>query len=123
MKDRFACLFLTIFYLSFWFLIHYVVIGSTMLLYVAIIPSVYGFGHFFSCKYNDHIALAADSVAVPLTLCIALIVGGVELMMNTIDPKLEVLVNLFTAFGFSFVGAHIMLFASVYFYEKIKIKF
>jgi len=73
-------------------------------------------------KHKDHITFSADSVAMLMTLCIALIVGGVEIMMNTIDPKLEVLANLFTAFGFSFVGAHIMLFASVYFYEKIKIK-
>lgn len=123
MKDRFACLFLPIFYILCWFLIHYIVIGTLMLFYIVIIPSVYGFGHFLACKYKDHIALSADSIAVPLTLCFAFIVGSIEIMTNNTDLKLEVLVNLFTAFAFSFMGAHIMLFASVYFYEKIKIKF
>lgn len=119
MKDRFTCVFLPIFYTSFWFLIHYIVIGTAMLFYIAIIPPVYGFGHFLACKHKDHIALSADSIAVPLTLGLALIVGSIEIMVN-MDPKLQVLANLFTAFVFSFMGAHIILYVSVYFYEKIK---
>ena len=119
MKDRFTCYFLSIFYTLLWFLVHYSVIGVKMPFYIALIPPVYGFGHFLACKHKGHISLSADSVAIPLTIGIALVIGSIEIMAQT-DPKLEALADLLTAFGASLMGAHLIVLASAYLYEKLK---
>lgn len=119
MEDRSACLFLPIFYTVLWFLMHYLVIGMKMPFYIALIPSVYGFGHFLACKHKGHIVLSADSVAIPLTIGIAFIVGSIEIMTH-VDSKLEAFVYLLTAFGTSLMGAHLIVLASAYLYEKLK---
>lgn len=122
MKDHFECLFLPLFYTALWFVIHYLVIGMNMPFYIAFIPPAYGFGHFLACRQKGHISLSADSVAIPLTISIAFIVGSIEIMTH-IDSKPEALVELFTAFGTSLMGAHMIVLVSVYLYEKIKFKF
>jgi hypothetical protein len=114
-------------YALVWFVVHVTIMPIGMLWYSVLIAVAYGGGHLYAGFKRGHIALSADSIAMPAAMLVFLPVviyevvvlqGAIEVAKGdyTIyDPLLQVI----KSFMFAFVGGHAVLFSAAFLWDKI----
>lgn len=100
-----------------WLGVHLLIIPEEYLLYSCLIAAMYALGHLVAGVKKGHIALSADSHALPMAFMVALITM-VYLNFETID--VEIVVSMVSAYAISLIAGHVILFSLVYVLEKLK---
>ncbi|MDH5424959.1 MAG: hypothetical protein OEY29_08210 [Gammaproteobacteria bacterium] len=114
---------LPVLYSCFWLTIHFSILGSSFPLYTIAMAVGYGLGHYLAQKKRGHCGLSADSIAIPVTIVIAIVSILIAKAMQFMPQEHELFINTSTAFVRSFIlsfsGAHLFILLSAYFYSMI----
>lgn len=101
-----------------WFIVHLLIIPEEYLLYAGLIAAIYALGHLVAGVRKGHIALSADSSALPLTFIVVLIT---MVYLNFEAINIEIVVSIVSAYAISLIAGHVILFLLVYVAEKLKL--
>ncbi len=108
-------------YGSIWFGVHIYILGFPMFWYAIVIASVYATGHYLAGVKRGHIALSADSYALPLPFIIAAVFMG--LAWTGITPEdanaYEEIINIVQAYAIAFIGGHASVFLLIFLYSEV----
>lgn len=110
-------------YTTFWLLIHFYFLGDSFPVYSFLVSVGYGTGHYLAQKHRGHIALSADSLAVPIAFTIVfisiLIASIFQVLPQQPEAYTQTTINLTLAFIMSFTGGHAFTMLSVFFFSTI----
>ena len=110
-------------YATFWLIVHFVILGLSFPVYATAVSLLYGVGHYFAQKKKGHIALSADSIALPLallTVIASIIIANLfPVMPVDHDLFINAVSNFVIAFLVSFAGAHVFVLLSVFLYSYL----